>query len=287
MRALGLALALNVTFVAVEITAGFLAGSLALVSDAAHNASDVLALGVGLAAYLLASSPPTHRLTYGFQRAEVLAAQFNALLLMGAAVLVARAAVVRLAEIPSVPGGLVAATAAAGVAVNSVSVLVVAWERISDLNSRAVLLSLGADVSLSAATMLSGLAMEAWGTYWLDPALSLVIAGVMCVASVRILWEVSHVLLEGAPRHIDVREVRDFLCSQPGVRAVHHLHVWNLSSENLALSGHVVLEKEMSLHDAQEERDRLSAQLEERFGIGHSTLELECHPCEEESVVAI
>ncbi len=286
-RALGIAVALNVAFVVAELAAGLLAGSLALVSDAAHNASDVLALSVGLAAYLLSASPPTRRLTYGFQRAEVLAAQFNALLLIGAAALVARTALSRLAEPPSLSGGVVAATAAVGVLVNGVSVLVVAKGRASDLNSRAVLLSLGADVSLSAATALSGLAMVGWGAYWLDPALSLLIAGVMCIGSARILWEVSHVLLEGAPRHIDVQEVRAFLCSQPGVEAVHHLHVWNLSSENLALSGHVVLRKEMSLHDAQEERERLSAKLQERFGIGHSTLELECHPCEDDSVVAI
>lgn len=281
VRALGFVVALNAAFALGELSVGFVTGSLALISDAAHNASDVVALGIALLAALLASRPPTRRLTYGFQRAEVLAAQINSLLLVAAAVLIATAALRRILEPPEIPGGIVAITAAIGIVVNTVSAVVIARGRWADLNSRAVTLSLAADVALSVATMLSGVAIAVWRLYALDPVLSILIAVVMCLAAGRILWEVSHVLLEAAPRHIDVGEVEEFIRSQPGVEAVHHIHVWNLSSESPALSGHVVLRDEMSLHGAQSERDKLSELLEERFGIRHSTLELECHPCEE------
>lgn len=285
LRALAIAVGLNAAFSVGELAVGFVSGSLALVSDAAHNSSDVVSLGIALFAYILAGRPPTKRLTYGFQRAEVLAAQINSLLLVAAAVLVATAALRRILEPPEIPGGLVAATAAIGVAVNTVSALVIARGQWSDLSLRAAALSLLADVALSVATVISGVAIAIWGVYRLDAALAIVIAAVMCVAAGRILWEVSHVLLEGAPRHIDVAEVEDFIRRQPGVEAVHHIHVWNLSTENPALSGHVVLTDEMSLHEAQNERDRLSGLLEKHFGIRHSTLELECHPCEEEPLL--
>ncbi len=287
LRSLGLAVVLNVSFALAELAIGFFSASLALVSDAAHNLSDVMALAIALLGYALASRPPTSRLTYGFQRAEVLAAQINSLLLLAAAVLVGTSAFKRLFQPPEIPGVVVAVTAGVGVAINASSAVVIARGRWADLNIRAVTLSLFADVALSVATMVSGLIMAASRIYWLDPALSILIASVMCIAAGRILWEVSHVFLEGAPKHIDVDEVREFIRKQPGVEAVHHIHIWNLSSENPALSGHVVLSDEMSLHDAQNKRDRLSELLEERFGIRHSTLELECHPCEEEPLVTI
>jgi cobalt-zinc-cadmium efflux system protein len=287
LRALAVAVGLNAAFALGELTAGFFSRSLALISDAAHNASDVVALGVALLAHLLTSRPPTKRLTYGFERAEVLAAQLNSLMLVAAAVLITTTALRRLFEPRQIPGVVVATTAGIGVAINTVSALVVARGRWSDLNIRAATLSLMADVALSVATMLSGFAIAVWRLYWLDPALSIVISAVMCLAAGKILWEVSHVLLEAAPRNIDVGQVEEFIRNQPGVDAVHHIHIWNLSTQNPALSGHVVLSHEMTLHQAQNERDRLSRLLEEEFGIGHATLELECHPCEDEPVASI
>ena len=282
LRALVLALAINAAFAAAEATVGFASRSLALVSDAAHNTSDVIALGIALLAVKFSAKPPTRKLTYGFQRTEVLGAQVNSLLLVGAAALIGAEAIRRLLEPPPVPGLVVAVTAAIGVVVNASSAVVVVSGRRIDLNMKAAALNLLADVAFSTVTVISGVAISLWRIYRLDAALALLIALVMCLAAGRILWEVTHVLLEGAPRHIDVTEVEDFIRSQPAVTSVHHVHIWNLSSDNPALSGHVVLSGDVSLHEAQNERNRLSSLLAERFGIRHSTLEVECHPCEEQ-----
>lgn len=286
-RALGFAFALNTAFVIFELTSGLASGSLALISDAVHNLSDVVALAMAWVAQALSRRPPSARLTYGLQRLEVLGAQANALLLGAAAVGVAISAIRRMANPPEVPGSLVAVVAGAGVVVNAVSAWTVWRSGTRNLNSKAAALNLAADVALSAIALGAGVAIALTGASWLDPAASLAIAALMAVAAVQMLRAVSHILLEGVPPHIDLDAVLEFLERQPGVRAVHHVHVWNLSSENAALSGHLVFEGEMSLHEAQIRGEQLREALRERFGIEHATLELECHPCKDDSVIVV
>ena len=247
----------------------------------------MVTLGVAFFAQSLLSKPPGPRLTYGFQRAEVLAAQVNSLMLGAIAIIVGIAAIRRLSSPPEVSGALVAATAAVGVAINAGSSLVLWRSGSLNLNLRAALLNMGADALLSLITLIAGIAIQIANAYWIDPAASLAIAALMMVAAAQILWEVSHVLLEGAPRHLKVEEVAGFLARQPGVEAVHHLHIWNLSSENTALSGHVVFDRDMTLHEAQLVGAKLRQLLEQEFGISHTTLELECHPCDQDEVLAL
>lgn len=286
-RALGFAFLLNTAFVIFELTTGLVSGSLALISDAAHNFSDLVALAIAWAAQVLSRRPPSARLTYGLQRLEVLGAQANALLLGAAGVGVAISAIRRIADPLDVPGYLVALVAGAGVVVNAIAAWVVWRSSTTNLNLKAAAMNLAADVALSALALGAGVAIALTGASWLDPAASLAIAVFMAVAAVQMLRAVSHILLEGVPPHIDLRAVLEFLERQPGVRAVHHVHVWNLSSENAALSGHLVLEDEMSLHQAQIRGEKLREALRDRFGIEHATLELECHPCQDDSVVVV
>ena len=132
-------------------------------------------------------------------------------------------------------------------------------------------------------TIVAGVVIVAWNANWADPAVSLAIAGLVVLSAYRLLRDTVHVLLEGTPAGMELTEVESALASCPDVETVHHMHLWNLASDVPALSAHVVLANEVSLHDAQARGDELKAMLAERFGIGHATLELECHECTDDA----
>jgi cobalt-zinc-cadmium efflux system protein len=285
-RALWWALALNAGYLAVEVVGGLVFGSVALLADAAHMASDTAALAVALLAQRLASRPASARHTYGLVRAEVLGAQVNGLLLLGAAGLVAWEAARRLGDPPEVAGAGVVAVAAVGLGVNLLAMVLVARAAGRSLNMRGVVLHLGSDALGSLAAIAAGVAVVLAGARWVDPVAALGIAGLVALSAVWLLRDAARVLLEGTPRGLSVAEIADALAAEDGVEAVHHLHVWDLASDTPALSAHVVLAGPLTLHEAQQRGAALKAMLEARFGIAHATLELECHACEPESRTA-
>lgn len=279
-RALWIGLGANGGFFVVQLLAGIAFGSLALLADSAHMASDVVALALALVALRLTTRPATPHNTYGLLRAEVIGAQVNAVLLAGASAWVAYEAVQRFRTPESVDGIGVIVVGGLGLVVNAGSAWVIERASGASLNMRGAFLHLAADALGSVGVVVSGIVIVLTDETWVDPAVSLFIAALVLLAAAQLLVEATRVLLEGAPKGLDVAQVESVLVADPAVEAVHHLHVWSIGSETPALSAHIVLRGEWTLHAAQECGDRLKATLDERFAIEHATLELECHACD-------
>ena len=272
-------LLLNLGFMVAEVVGGLVFGSLALLADAAHMASDVAGLVIALIAQSLLTRPPSDRHTFGLLRSEVLAAQANGILLVGSAGWVLVEAARRIGSPPEVDGAGVVVVALLGLAVNLGSAWLLFGSRHDSLNMRGAFLHMAADAAGSVAAVAAGAAALA-SAYWVDPAASALVGVLVLWSAVALLRRTTHVLLEGAPSSVDRDELIAALEAEPEVAGVHHVHLWQLTSESVALSGHVVLDDEPTLHEAQRVGDRLRRTLAHRFGIDHATLELECHDCE-------
>ena len=285
-RAFAIGTALNGGFILAEVVLGLSAHSLALVADAGHNLSDVLGLMMAWGAATLSAQPPTARHTYGFRRSSVLAALFNALFLLVALGAVAWEAVRRFGNPAPVNGPTVIAVAAAGIVVNGVTALLFMSGRKRDLNLRAAFLHMAGDAAVSAGVVVAGLVIAGTGWVWLDPTVSLAIAALIVVSTWGLLRDSVNLSLDAVPSGIDPAKVRDFLSRLPGVREVHDLHVWPMSTTETALTAHLVAPdyrgEDTLLHEA-------AHGLQETFGIGHVTLQVErsnhrCHLASDEVV---
>jgi cobalt-zinc-cadmium efflux system protein len=279
-RALVLALVLNGGFLVVEVVGGLVFGSLALLADAGHMLSDVVALGVALVAHGLVARPATARHSFGLQRAEVLAAQANAVLLLAVSGWVVFEALSRIGDPYDVDGAGMLVVGLLGLAANVASMVVLGRAAGESLNLRGALLHMTADAAGSVGVLVAAVAVLVADATWVDPAASLGIAALVAISAWRLLRDTTHVLLEGTPAGVDPDTVTAAIVADADVDAVHHLHLWHLASDTTALSAHVVLRDKDSLHDAQVVGDRLKHLLAERFDVGHATLELECHACE-------
>lgn len=272
VRPLTVALALIVAFMAAEVVLAVVADSLALLSDAAHMLVDAAALGLTVWAARLAKRPAAGRMTFGFRRAEILSAQANGvtLLLLGAAIVVE--AVRRLISPPDVRGGLVLATACVGAAVNVVALRQVARANRANLNVEGSYKHLLTDLYAFIGTAVAGAIVWTTGFERADPIASLLVAGSMLAAAWPLLRASGRVLLEGAPEDMAPAEIGDALRGHAGVVNVHDLHVWEISSGFPALSAHVLVGREEDCHRIRRE---LEAVLHERFGIDHTTLQVD------------
>jgi len=278
-RALLWALGANASFLVVEVVGALAFGSLALLADGVHMLSDVAALGIALVAQTLAERPASPRHTYGLQRAEVIGAQANALLLVGAASWIAVTAAERIGDAPEIDGTGVAVIAALGLAVNVGSALALARAAGRSLNLRGAMWHLASDALGSLGALASGLAAALWDARDVDVYASMLVALLVVVAGLRLLRDATRVLLEAVPAGLDVKEVADAIADMRGVGAIHHVHVWSLGSDTPALSAHLLMDGEPTLHDAQIATDEVKAMLEARFEIAHVTIEVECHDC--------
>lgn len=280
-RAFLLGVILNVAFVATEAIFGVRAHSLALLADAGHNLSDVLGLLLAWGASWLATHGPTHRRTYGLRRSTILAALLNAIFLLVAVGAIAWEALRHLREPSSVAGGTIIAVAAVGVAVNGVTASLFLSGRRHDLNIRGAFLHMAADAAVSLGVVASGVAILASGWVWLDPVVSLLIAVVITVGTFRLLGESVNLAMDAVPEGIDPGAVAAYLASLPGVVAVHDLHIWGMSTTHAALTAHLV-RPGASLDDGFVAR--ACRELHERFGIEHSTIQVErgdgAEPCD-------
>lgn len=272
VRPLAIALALIVGFMAVEVVLGIVAHSLALLSDAAHMLVDAAALGMSVWAARLALRPAAGRMTFGFRRAEILAAQANAitLLVLGAAIVVE--SLRRLGAPPHVHGPLVVGTALAGAAVNVLALLQVARANRENLNVEGSFRHLLTDLYAFAGTAVAGLVVWATGFDRADPVASLLVAGSMLYAAWPLLRASGRILLEAAPEGLAPAEIATALGAEAGVESVHDLHVWEISSGFPALSAHVLVGRGEDCHGI---RRTLEAVLHERFGIDHTTLQVD------------
>jgi cobalt-zinc-cadmium efflux system protein len=271
-RRMWIALAINVALVVVEVLGGILTDSLAVLADAGHVLSDAGSIGLALFAAGLASRPAGARRTFGYQRSEVLAALANGLVLVAIAIAVAIAAVGRLGDPPGIDGGGVLALGLAGLTGNAAATLVLARGGREDLNLEGVLRHSLADALGSGGVMLAGLVVLAGGSPVVDPIVGLLIAALILASSWRLIREPVEVLMEAAPEGLDVDAMGAAICTEEGVRSVHDLHVWTVTPGFGALAAHVVVAEGS---DRDLTRRRLEVLLHERFGLDHTTLQME------------
>src|SRR6267143_731168 len=278
--ALKKALALTCAILAIEFAGGLLSHSLALLSDAGHVLTDVFALGLAWFAVEQGKRPADRTRSYGYQRVSILAALVNSVVLIVIVIAIAIEAVNRLANPVPVQGGLVVITALVAIAINAFVVLGLSGHGKS-LNMRAALLHVTGDIGASVGVVVAGAVILVTGWLYIDPILSLGIAALIAFGAWRIVRETVNLLLEGTPSEINLGDVTGEIAATDHVIEVHDLHVWALSSEETALSVHVVLE-ECPLGDAEHVVRDLEGRLCSRFAIGHTTIQVEsCHPCGE------
>src|SRR5262245_31096437 len=263
---------LNAAFVLIEAICGVLSGSLALLADSGHNLSDVLGLLLAWGASYLARRRPSGRRTYGLGRTSILAALTNAILLLIAIGAISWEAISRLRQPGEVASLAVIVVAGIGVVVNTLTALLFISGRKHDLNVRGAFLHMAADAAVSLGVVVGGIFISITGAFWIDPALSLVIAAVIAYSTWDLLWQALEMALDSVPRGIDPDAVRAYLGGLPGVTAVHDLHIWGVSTMETALTVHLVRP------DAQIDDDWLhevTHELHHRFGIAHSTIQVE------------
>jgi len=272
-RALALALALILALMAGEIVFGFVAGSLALLADAGHMLTDAAALALALGAAAFARRPPRGRWTFGFRRLEILAAHVNGITLLVVGVVIVYTAIRRLIDPPDVRGGVVLAVALAGVAVNLAAAALLARPSRESLNVRGAFLHVATDLAAFAGTAAAGAIVLATGWNRADPLASLAVAALIFWSSLSLLRESTRILLEIAPR--EPRELAEEMLQVPHVSDVHDLHVWTVGSGFPSVSAHVLVEPGADCHGIRQE---LADLLRVRFGLSHSTLQVEHAP---------
>lgn len=271
-RAFFVAIALNAAFVVVEFVYGFIANSTALMADAGHNLSDVLGLLLAWGATILTRQAPNERYTYGLRSTSILAALANAMFLLVACGAIAWEAAQRFSEPPAIAGLTVTVVATVGIVINGLSAWLFMEGSKGDLNIRGAYLHMAADAAISLGVVLAGVAMLWTGWYWLDPVVSLVIVVVIVFGTWGLLRESVQLALSAVPEHIEVSAVEAYLRRCPGVRDIHDLHIWAMSTTESALTVHLVMPDG---YPGDDYMDDITRTLQERFSVQHSTLQVE------------
>jgi cobalt-zinc-cadmium efflux system protein len=277
-RVLQFSMALTFAYVVATFFFGLRAHSLALISEAGHNVSDLLAILLSFVAVYFQARPATEEKTFGYQRAGVLAAFVNAVTLIVLSAWIAVAAIHRLSAPVAVQPRLMMYVAAAGVLMNG-TVATLLWRFSGDVNIRSVFLHMLGDTLSTAAVIAGGAAILLTGMTWIDPLLSIIIAAMILWSSVGIVRETLNILLEGTPRNMRLGAVREAMQSVPGVVNVHDLHVWSLGSRSYALASHVTI-GEMPMSECSGILEGINCALRNRFHIHHTTIQFETRGCE-------
>ena len=274
-RAFAIGIGLNIAFVAIEASYGFLSNSTALLADAGHNLSDVLGLIVAWIAAVLSKRPATPRMTYGLRNSSILAALMNAVLLLIAAGAILLEAIQRLIAPEPVAGLTVIVVAGIGIVINAITAWLFASGRKGDINIRGAYLHMVADAAVSAGVVIAGIVILLTGWLWIDPAISLVIVVVIVWGTWGLLRESTAMSLAAVPTRIDPVAVRRYLAALPGIASVHDLHIWPMSTTETALTAHLVIP---GRHPGDPFLIETSHHLDHHFGIGHTTLQIETDP---------
>jgi cobalt-zinc-cadmium efflux system protein len=280
---MALALFLTLGFVFIEAAAGLIANSLALLTDAAHNLTDVIALALSWYAVRLTLRPANSGKTFGYHRAGILIALFNSTTLVLIALGIFYEAYQRLLNPPEVEAGLMTIVAAIAFIVNVVTALLVKPGNEHDLNQRSAFIHLAGDALSTLGALIAGVLIMLTGWYILDPLVSVFIGLLIVWNAWLIIRESVEILLEGTPRDIDVEVMVKDIEQVPGVRGVHDLHVWSITQSMRALSAHVLVDDEPLSTGAEIQR-RINAVLQQRYHIAHATLQLECVGCEPDTL---
>ncbi len=278
-RAFAIGIGLNVIFVAIEIFYGLLANSSALLADAGHNTGDVLSLVFAWTATWLATIKPKGKYTYGLRKTTILVSILNALLLFGAVALIARDAIGKLQDPSPVAGTRVMIVAGFGIIINTITALLFMKGQKQDLNIKGAFLHMAADAGVSLGVVIAGLLIHLSGLYWIDPLTSFLIIAVIVWGTWRLFIDSINLALDAVPGHINIGEVRDFLLERKGVAGIHDLHVWAMGTTRVALTAHLVMPGGAN----DDFIARLQDELQRKFGIGHTTFQVENEQIERNS----
>jgi len=277
-------IALNAVFVIVEAIVGYLSGSLAVLADAGHNLADTASLVIALLAFRLALAKPTQKYTYGYKKATVLAAFANAIILLGTIAVIVYEAIERFSSPVEIDGKVVMITAGIGILINGFTAMLFFSNKEKDLNIKGAYLHLAADALVSLGVVISGAIIMIFGFYWVDSIVSLVVAAVIFASTWSLLRQTLRISLDGVPYNVNSVEMAKEIESVEGVKSVHHLHIWALSTMQNALTAHIVLKEEVQLSDIQKIKAEIRHRAE-HLNIQHCTLETESagDKCEHEA----
>lgn len=270
-KAFIIGIVLNLAFVVIEFAAGFWFDSLALLSDAGHNLSDVVSLVLALLAFRLAKVKANERYTYGYKKSTILVSLLNAVILLVAVGAIVIESIHKLSNPAVVPGGAIAWVAGVGVLINAFTAFLFMKDKEKDLNVKGAYLHMAADALVSVGVLVAGIVISRTGWYIIDPIIGLIVAVVILISTWNLLHDSLRLTLDGVPTSIDSQKVVKAICALPGVDDVHHIHIWAISTTENALTAHIVLKQPEGM---QEVKHLIRHRLED-FGIGHATLEFE------------
>lgn len=271
-KAFAVGITLNLVYIVVEFTYGLTINSMALIADAGHNLSDVLGLLLAWIAGYLAQKIPTKTRTYGLRKSTILAAFFNAVILLIAVGAITVEAIRKFIDPEPVAGSVIMIVAGIGVIINTITALLFISGRKSDLNIRGAFLHMAADAAVSLGVVIAGLSISLTNWYWIDPVISLVIVIVITAGTWGLLKESFLLSMDAVPKNINIDDVVEFLKSIDGVKEIHDLHIWAMSTTETALTVHLVMPE---LQNDDYFLKRICYQLQEKFGIQHSTIQIE------------
>ena len=270
-KAFIIGIVLNLVFVVIEFAAGFWFDSLALLSDAGHNLSDVVSLVLALLAFRLAKVKANERYTYGYKKSTILVSLLNAVILLVAVGAIVIESIHKLSNPAVVPGGAIAWVAGVGVLINAFTAFLFMKDKEKDLNVKGAYLHMAADALVSVGVLVAGIVISRTGWYIIDPIIGLIVAVVILISTWNLLHDSLRLTLDGVPTSIDSQKVVKAIRALPGVDDVHHIHIWAISTTENALTAHIVLKQPEGM---QEVKHLIRHRLED-FGIGHATLEFE------------
>ena len=270
-KAFIIGIVLNLAFVVIEFAAGFWFDSLALLSDAGHNLSDVVSLVLALLAFRLAKVKANERYTYGYKKSTILVSLLNAVILLVAVGAIVIESIHKLNNPAVVPGGAIAWVAGVGVLINAFTAFLFMKDKEKDLNVKGAYLHMAADTLVSVGVLVAGIVISRTGWYIIDPIIGLIVAVVILISTWNLLHDSLRLTLDGVPTSIDSQKIVEAIRALPGVDDVHHIHIWAISTTENALTAHIVLKQPEGM---QEVKHLIRHRLED-FGIGHATLEFE------------
>ena len=270
-KAFIIGIVLNLAFVVIEFAAGFWFDSLALLSDAGHNLSDVVSLVLALLAFRLAKVKANERYTYGYKKSTILVSLLNAVILLVAVGAIVIESIHKLSNPAVVPGGAIAWVAGVGVLINAFTAFLFMKDKEKDLNVKGAYLHMAADALVSVGVLVAGIVISRTGWYIIDPIIGLIVAVVILISTWNLLHDSLRLTLDGVPTSINSQQVVESIRALPGIDDVHHIHIWAISTTENALTAHIVLKQPEGM---QEVKHLIRHRLED-FGIGHATLEFE------------
>jgi len=283
-RAFYIGIGLNFLFVLIEVIVGLNIHSLSLLSDAGHNLADVASLALSLLAYKLVKVKPTEVYTYGYRKSTILVALFNAVVLLVSIGAITYEAIHRFLNPEPLPGFTIAVVAGTGIVINTVTALMFLRDKDKDINVKSAYLHLLSDALVSVALVAGGILIYYTNWYWVDPVLSLIVVIVILISTWQLLRSSLRLSLDAVPENVDMEKIRSGILNIAGVKDIHHIHVWGVSTTLNALTAHIVVDEKASMNELEKIKKAVKHELE-HLNIHHSTLEFEqpSIKCDEDS----